>query len=334
MHIDQLTYFVHVVETGSINATAQKYFMTQQAINASLKKLESEVGSPLLNRNYKGIELTPQGHIFLHYAQNILQQHNEALQMLEQYNADEANLVGALSIFSSSVFTELLLPSVNSKFMRIYPKTTLKVLDIPNTEVLQYFFAQYCKLCFVTTSKENLDELIQLDTLLHKDRPAKITYLPLMDDEIVIVARPDNPIAKCKKLSRKDMERLYPKENLRFSLYQTYPLNQPEDVFSSALSLSSNPEIHKKFLMENVTVTYMPKTAYQLQFKQEGFTAIETTDAQHVIHCLLYWDDPEDEEYELIKTFVAFLKKHFEHHYGVYKEANPIAAPMTDTTVP
>ena len=41
MHIDQLTYFVHVVETGSINATAQKYFMTQQAINASLKKLES-----------------------------------------------------------------------------------------------------------------------------------------------------------------------------------------------------------------------------------------------------------------------------------------------------
>ena len=42
MHIDQLTYFVHVVETGSINATAQKYFMTQQAINSSLKKLESE----------------------------------------------------------------------------------------------------------------------------------------------------------------------------------------------------------------------------------------------------------------------------------------------------
>jgi hypothetical protein len=51
MHIDQLTYFVHVVETGSINATAQKYFMTQQAINASLKKLESEIGSPSTKSN-------------------------------------------------------------------------------------------------------------------------------------------------------------------------------------------------------------------------------------------------------------------------------------------
>jgi DNA-binding transcriptional LysR family regulator len=323
MHIVQLTYFVHVVETGSINATAQKYFMTQQAINASLKKLESEIGSPLLNRTYKGIELTPQGHIFLQYAQNILSQYNESLQQLELYNAEEANLIGTLSIFTCSVFTEVLLPSVNSKFMRIHPNTTLKVLDIPNTEILSYFFAKYCKLCFVTTSKENLNDLMQLHTLMTKDDTANIAYLPLLDDEIVIVARPDNPIAKYKKLSRKDYETLFLKENLRFSLYQTYPLNQPEHVFSSALSLSNNPEIHKKFLMENIAVTYMPKTAYNIQFKQDGFCAVETSDSQKVIHCLLYWDDPMDEDYDLIKSYVSFLQRHFEHGYGVYKELAP-----------
>jgi DNA-binding transcriptional LysR family regulator len=323
MHIDQLTYFVHVVETGSINATAQKYFMTQQAINASLKKLESEVGSPLLDRNYKGVKLTPQGHIFLYYAKNILSQYNESLQQLELYNAEEANLIGTLSIFTCSVFTEVLLPSVNSKFMRIHPNTTLKVLDIPNTEILSYFFAKYCKLCFVTTSKENLNDLMQLHTLMTKDDTANIAYLPLLDDEIVIVARPDNPIAKYKKLSRKDYETLFLKENLRFSLYQTYPLNQPEHVFSSALSLSNNPEIHKKFLMENIAVTYMPKTAYNIQFKQDGFCAVETSDSQKVIHCLLYWDDPMDEDYDLIKTYVSFLQRHFEHGYGVYKELDP-----------
>ena len=319
MHIDQLTYFVHVVETGSINATAQKYFMTQQAINASLKKLESEVGSPLLDRNYKGVKLTPQGHIFLHYAQNILEMHNEALQQLEQYNAEEANLVGALSIFTCSIFTELLLPSVNSKFMRIHPKTNLKVLDIPNTEILNYFFARYCKLCFLTTSKENLDDLLHLHSLINKDDGAKIAYLPLLDDEIVIVARPDNPIAKYKRITHEECETLFMKDNLRFSMYQTYPLNQPEDALSNALSLSNNPEIHKKFLMENIVVTYMPKSAYELQFKPDGFVAVETSGSQNVIHCLLYWDDPADEDYELIKSYVAFLQRHFEHGYGVYR---------------
>ncbi|MBQ2003430.1 MAG: hypothetical protein II239_00190, partial [Peptococcaceae bacterium] len=236
---------------------------------------------------------------------------------------EEANLVGSLSIFTSSVFTELLLPSVNSKFMRIHPKTTLQVLDIPNTEILSYFFAKYCKLCFVTTSKENLNDLMQLHTLMNKEETAQIAYLPLLDDEIVIVARPDNPITKYKKLSNSEYEKLYLRENLRFSLYQTYPLNQPEHVFSSALSLSNNPEIHKKFLMENITTTYMPKMAYNLQFKQDGFYAVETLDAQKVIHCLLYWDDPMDEDYDLIKSYVSFLQRHFEHGYGVYKELAP-----------
>ena len=316
MHIDQLAYFVHVVETGSINATAQKYFMTQQAINASLKKLESEIGSPLLNRNYKGIQLTPQGRIFLHYAKNILQMYKESLEQLEQFNASEVNVVGALSVFSSSIFAEAFLPKNISDFMLIYPKTNIRFLDIPNTEILSYFFAKYCKVCFTTTSKEHLAEMYE------KHPNDKIKYLPLLDDSLVIVARPDNPIMKYKKLLMDDTENVIVKEKLKFSMYQTFPLNSPEDALANALSMSSNPEIHKKFMMENIAVTYMPKIAYELQFQKEGFSAIETEGTQNVIHCLLYWDDPEDEDYELIKTFVAFLKKHFEHKYGFYKNEN------------
>ena len=75
--------------------------------------------------------------------------------------------------------------------------------------------------------------------------------------------------------------------------------------------------------MENIAVTYMPKTAYNIQFKQDGFCAVETSDSQKVIHCLLYWDDSMDEDYDLIKTYVSFLQRHFEHGYGVYKELAP-----------
>lgn len=313
MHIDQLIYFTHVVETGSINATAQKYFMTQQAINASLKKLESEVGSPLINRNYKGIELTPQGRIFLHYAKTILAQWQESLEQLELFNAKSTNIVGALTVFSSSFFSELFLPKTVSDFMLIYPKTNVRVLDIPNTEVLSYFFAKYCKLCFITTSKEHLAEMF------NKHPDDKIKYLPLLDDKLVIVARPDNVIMKYKKISFNDVENAFTKENLKFSMYQTFPLNDPGNALAYALSLSSNPEIHKKFMLENIAITYMPKLAYELQFQQEGFAAVTTDGMQNVIHCLLYWDDPEDEDYELITTFVTFLKKHFEHRYGFYK---------------
>ena len=313
MHIEQLKYFIHAVETGSINATAQKYFMTQQAINASLKKLENEIGSPLLDRNYKGVQLTPQGRIFLNYAQNILKEYNEGLAQLEQFNANEANIFGNLSIFSSSFFSELFLPKTISDFMMIYPQTSVRVLDIPNTEILSYFFARYCKVCFITTSKEHLTEMFE------KHLDTSIKYLPLLDDELVIVARPDNPMIKYKQINTSDSERIFTKENLKFSLYQTFPLNGTKDAVTNAISLSNNPEIHKKFMMENIAVTYMPKLAYELQFQQEGFSAIPSIGSQNVIHCLLYWDDPNDEDQALINTFVLFLKKHFEHIYGIYK---------------
>ena len=313
MHIEQLDYFLHVVESGSINATANKYFMTQQAINASLKKLEREIGSPLLIRSHKGIELTPQGHIFYHYAQTILSEYEELLNSLEKYEAENSDVVGNISIFTSSIFTEMLLPRVCSDFMRIYPKTMVKVLEIPNTEILEYFFARYSKLCFLTTSMENLT------ALLSENKNEKIKYLPLMEDEIVIVARPDNPLVKYKKVNFEELEEIYVKENMHFSLYQTYPFNNSEVALKHALSISNNPEIHKQFLSNNITTTYMPKMAFDLQFKPEGFISIPSEGLQRVVHGMLYWDEETDEDNELIKKFVEFLKKYFEHHYGKKK---------------
>ena len=51
MHIEQLKYFLSVVEHGSVNSVADTFFMTPQAINASLRKLEAEFDSPLLIRS-------------------------------------------------------------------------------------------------------------------------------------------------------------------------------------------------------------------------------------------------------------------------------------------
>ena len=58
MHMNQLSYFLHVAETGSINAAAQNFFISQQAINTQIKKLEDELEVPLLNRTHTGITLT------------------------------------------------------------------------------------------------------------------------------------------------------------------------------------------------------------------------------------------------------------------------------------
>ena len=106
MNIEQLRYFLQVVESGSVNAAAQKFYMTPQAINASIRKLEEEYESPLLVRSKKGVTLTPQGHVFASYAKEVIEKNEKIHLLLQAYNAHDSNLSGTLSVFSASIFTE------------------------------------------------------------------------------------------------------------------------------------------------------------------------------------------------------------------------------------
>lgn len=50
MRTEQLQYLMDILKTGSINKTAQHFFISQQAVSNSLKQLENELGCTLLNR--------------------------------------------------------------------------------------------------------------------------------------------------------------------------------------------------------------------------------------------------------------------------------------------
>ena len=89
MRLVQLKYFMEVAQSGSINHTAQKLFATQQTVNAALKRLEDEVGYPLLERSSAGVTLTKHGEIFLPFAKKTMEQYAEVCQALESVHQPE-----------------------------------------------------------------------------------------------------------------------------------------------------------------------------------------------------------------------------------------------------
>ena len=50
---------------GHMTRAAQVLGVTQPALSASMKKLEAEVGAPLLDRTGRGVALTEAGRVFL-----------------------------------------------------------------------------------------------------------------------------------------------------------------------------------------------------------------------------------------------------------------------------
>jgi LysR family hca operon transcriptional activator len=75
MELRHLRYFVAVAEAGSLTVAAeQKLHTSQPSLSRQIRDLEAEVGTPLLTRRARGIELTPAGRAFLDHARAVLSQ--------------------------------------------------------------------------------------------------------------------------------------------------------------------------------------------------------------------------------------------------------------------
>src|SRR6266851_2214334 len=75
MELRHLRYFVSVAEEGSLsNAAERRLHTAQPSLSRQMHDLELEVGTPLMTRVARGIELTPAGRVFLDHARLALLQ--------------------------------------------------------------------------------------------------------------------------------------------------------------------------------------------------------------------------------------------------------------------
>ena len=74
-----------VAEARSLKLAAEeKLRTTQPSLSRQIRDLEDEVGTPLLVRGAKGVELTPAGRVFLDHARVMLSQAEVAVQSARQ----------------------------------------------------------------------------------------------------------------------------------------------------------------------------------------------------------------------------------------------------------
>lgn len=72
MNLRFLETFVWVARLRSFRLTADKLFTTQASISARIAALEEELGVRLFDRDTRGVQLTPDGHKVLEYADRMV----------------------------------------------------------------------------------------------------------------------------------------------------------------------------------------------------------------------------------------------------------------------
>lgn len=121
---DELQMFVSVIECGSISAAAEQSGQTPSAISRSLSRLEAKLGTTLVNRTTRRMDLTEEGRFFFDRAKAILQQMDELEERLSLHRQTPS---GRLRINAAAPFMlHAIVPWVG-EFRQLYPDIQLEL---------------------------------------------------------------------------------------------------------------------------------------------------------------------------------------------------------------
>ncbi|WP_208995043.1 LysR family transcriptional regulator [Pseudovibrio sp. Alg231-02] len=82
LDLDAVRTFVKIAELGSFTQAAEAMQTTQSTASLKLKRLEKRLGSQLIDRTPRYVQLSAQGVTFLEHARELLKQHDHALASL------------------------------------------------------------------------------------------------------------------------------------------------------------------------------------------------------------------------------------------------------------
>jgi len=141
---NDLTYFETIIRLQSITAAAEELYVSQQALSASIAKMESSLNTVLLTRSPSGVVPTKTGVLVNQIAQNILAS-------LEELNSLAAHSdINTISIcyMPQLIFHEILIHKTKQLFLEKWPQITLEITAFDNFKNIH--LNDYTFICYNT----------------------------------------------------------------------------------------------------------------------------------------------------------------------------------------
>ena len=141
-----LRSFVAIIDTGSFTRAGERVHLTQSTISQQIRRLEQQLGCPLLDRSGRQVVATAEGEKLLGLARRIL-----ALLAQAEEQVSEGSLQLSLGVpedFAAGAITPVL-----AAFARDYPEVRLEVQSGLSHEIWQRFEAGELDLALVKQTR-------------------------------------------------------------------------------------------------------------------------------------------------------------------------------------
>ncbi|KMY48812.1 LysR family transcriptional regulator [Peribacillus loiseleuriae] len=242
MDIKQLHYFVTISDQLSYSKAAQKLHISQPSLSNAIKNLEHEVGSPLLERSTRKIELTDAGKILYEKSILLLSQMNILKKEME-----EVKLTGSGELIIGMIESvKHWIPKVIHDYQGRFPTINIKLIEVLSGKAVKDSLRKYHTHLIIT------NQYI---------REEDFESFPLYNERLVLVMHRNHLLAQKESIHLKELEGepfIISKEGFQtrediltaFKLEQAAPKIKFEiERFETALSL----------VRENLGITIIPE---------------------------------------------------------------------------
>ncbi len=119
-------YILAVYQEGGFTKAAERLFVSQPSLSASIKRIEDKLGAPIFDRSTSPISLTEIGKEYVKYALSIQEKEKD----FSRYISDHTNLMaGKIRIGGSSFFSSFVLPRLISEFNENHPQIQFEIFE-------------------------------------------------------------------------------------------------------------------------------------------------------------------------------------------------------------
>lgn len=186
MNLRDLKYLVAVADNNHFGKAANKCFVSQPALSIQLQKLEGELGVKLFERSNKKVLITQVGKDVVARARKLLQEADEIKSLVKNYHDPFAT---EIKLGAFPTLAPYFLPNVVTKINDDMPNLKLLLVEEKTEQLLEKIKQGEIDAAFLALPVED-------DSL---------EYVSLFEDEFLLTAHKDYPLAKKTSVKKSDI---------------------------------------------------------------------------------------------------------------------------------
>lgn len=190
INLNQLKAFFSAARAGTFSRAAEELFVTEPAVFVQVRSLERYFGFKLLHKFGKDLKLTENGKLLYGYAEQIFRLVGQAEMAMKDVGALEK---GELRVGTTNALAQYLLPIILPAFNTSHPGIQLYVEVESSSQLV----------------KGILDHNYEIAIVARVPYPETIEKIPLIKEEIVLIAPPRSPLASKNACSLEELSK-YP----------------------------------------------------------------------------------------------------------------------------